>query len=941
MEEKNYSYTSKIGQEDVHSIENPVAGVYNSGEKVFQNSSESISERRADLSIEREKDVITERKQRQRNLITSVFRSVRAAIMGRNMSHNIGSHVLSYLKIKLQDVENILDNQVLSRLLNDIPKDKARLEIDKETLELPFLVGLGHFIALLQERQDYIATIATDSIPVDAPVDFKEAIFDGLNPDYRWERHKKDKGKNTMNGKEVQNILMDYIALSEGLARHSSGDLGKIVFWFGYDEENKWKMVEGYSREVSIHMRGMQLSLPGGMLGRQAIFSIIENIIRNAAKHETRSLDNKNLDITLGLINGTDIKHTKGLSTNLTEILTSGGIQHIGDYWFMTVSYNYDKKNPKEDIEKMLNTPFVDEDLIFNNKCRGIKEILFSSAFIRRESNLSDAAINYIEELLYKPSINIVAEKNSLFIGDEEIAKLNDEISKTENEIKTNPDNKAELEEKLNKQKQNLWNLKLVKSFRLSPKPGEPKFVYVDSDQEKHLISYVIPIRKVLPLMICTEGMSDEDKSFFEQPYKDDLWQYCDNADTLNRDKRCFQYYIVANAEIYKKVRPYGTNRIVIWDKRDIQMREYLNCDNEIFFHRLMRVVGALHSNSKLHLKEEDVNAEDVLWIEDDQAWDAHEKDNNDAWTSYYGLLDNLERRILQKLVQFAPDPDEADKVSFLYRTHHETNEYHGYLSNRYSKERNACYDNCFVEGISGGNSTDRIIRREPYSFDMFYQHIYAAERRVAIIDERVFKDIHGVDASECLFEGQILEGPKAYRSLQYSQKGIDVFSIVPLDADKKKFAIIGCEIKEEPEGKCCCHQLAEIEIQLAEIENEKNYNLKIENHATIYNKYDYVSIHQGLLDKLYELFREKRKEKINAVNSICELFMVEDSLFEDKKNVAFHPNFIIHSGRGKCTNEDMPQQVPFVSYAQLSQAINDCKFNLVQLFDFLRYENN
>ena len=291
-------------------------------------------------------------------------------------------------------------------------------------------------------------------------------------------------------------------------------------------------------------------------------------------------------------------------------------------------------------------------------------------------------------------------------------------------------------------------------------------------------------------------------------------------------------------------------------------------------------------------------------------------------------------RRILQKLVQFAPDPDEADKVSFLYRTHHETNEYHGYLSNRYSKERNACYDNCFVEGISGGNSTDRIIRREPYSFDMFYQHIYAAERRVAIIDERVFKDIHGVDASECLFEGQILEGPKAYRSLQYSQKGIDVFSIVPLDADKKKFAIIGCEIKEEPEGKCCCHQLAEIE-------NEKNYNLKIENHATIYNKYDYVSIHQGLLDKLYELFREKRKEKINAVNSICELFRVEDSLFEDKKNVAFHPNFIIHSGRGKCTNEDMPQQVPFVSYAQLSQAINDCKFNLVQLFDFLRYENN
>ena len=57
--------------------------------------------------------------------------------------------------------------------------------------------------------------------------------------------------------------------------------------------------------------------------------------------------------------------------------------------------------------------------------------------------------------------------------------------------------------------------------------------------------------------------------------------------------------------------------------------------------------------------------------------------------------------------------------------------------------------------------------------------------------------------------------------------------------------------------------------------------------------------------------------------------------------NNDFLPNFIIHSGRGKCSETDMPQKLPFVSYAQMSHAINDCKYNLIQLFDFVRYENS
>lgn len=145
-------------------------------------------------------------------------RAAKAAIMARNVSHNLGSHVLAYLKNKLGTVSDIVKQRALADLTTSDDLDELMERLKKlknlrgdhaffsENVELPFLVGLGHFISYIQEREDYIATVATSYIPYYMPVNFKDSIYDALNPDLRFLRHPKRKGG------RPDNILLAYIA---------------------------------------------------------------------------------------------------------------------------------------------------------------------------------------------------------------------------------------------------------------------------------------------------------------------------------------------------------------------------------------------------------------------------------------------------------------------------------------------------------------------------------------------------------------------------------------------------------------------------------------------------------------------------------------------------------------------------------------------------------
>ena len=60
----------------------------------------------------------------------------------------------------------------------------------------------------------------------------------------------------------------------------------------------------------------------------------------------------------------------------------------------------------------------------------------------------------------------------------------------------------------------------------------------------------------------------------------------------------------------------------------------------------------------------------------------------------------------------------------------------------------------------------------------------------------------------------------------------------------------------------------------------------------------------------------------------------------EQKISGFFLPHLMIHSGRSKPSISDMPQHQPFIQYAAIEHAVLDCKYSLVDLLDFARFEH-
>ena len=151
-------------------------------------------------------------------------KNAKVAIMARNTSHNLGSHVMSYLKHSLSSVNDMIKDSVLGYIFSELddiemlfenPEEwKNKQKIKKiDDVTLPFLVGLGKFISYIQERQDFIACTAVDYSPTCSILNFKDFIYDELNPDKRYKRHPDRKGL------KPANILLGNIAKSEGFSR--------------------------------------------------------------------------------------------------------------------------------------------------------------------------------------------------------------------------------------------------------------------------------------------------------------------------------------------------------------------------------------------------------------------------------------------------------------------------------------------------------------------------------------------------------------------------------------------------------------------------------------------------------------------------------------------------------------------------------------------------
>lgn len=202
-------------------------------------------------------------------------RSAIGAIMSRNGSHNIGSHVLS----------------ALSHNVGTMPDDRVLYQY-------------------IQHRMDYIASATTGAPDWSVPTPFVGNLMkmfyaqrhlldhiaesDGLHA-YRYQ------GKGTQLGtgqKDCVKIIVRKIErFKEGEQPKREGEKGWQRKEYA-DKKHQCKKVfidayEFFSDVTKDVNWGLDeaVSIPGGILGQHAFYNIVENVLRNAAKHSWAGQD--------------------------------------------------------------------------------------------------------------------------------------------------------------------------------------------------------------------------------------------------------------------------------------------------------------------------------------------------------------------------------------------------------------------------------------------------------------------------------------------------------------------------------------------------------------------------------------------------------------------------------------------------------------------------
>lgn len=896
-------------------------------------------------------------------------KSAKAAIMSRNMSHNLGSQVIAYLKQNLHSVSEIIENGVLNRLLEnkddfiDLFSERRRDFIERRNMSvanvtLPFMIGMGYFLSYLQERQDFIATVATDYVPYCSAVNFKDFIYDALNPDKRYERHKAER-----HDEEIDNILLGFIAKSEGFGRElpSCSRKDKQCKHGDYDIILKFRSFNGNPIDESTEegrkakedldaMREYNFSLPGGVVGRQAIFSIIENVIRNAAKHGGEAIKNDTigrLELTFDIIDPSTVKE-KSKDPEYKELVEflQGGESNDKD----NVSENYFEKS---DIDNLLiitltnNVPtspvtlqkireaikeeYVDSSGKMLDSNKGIKELRISAAWLRSITNDLEIRdrVPVLNARLDKGCLQYIFCVNKL----REVAifyKKKLELPLTFKQF--------ESYNEFFKEKNKSFDCIIVDNNDIEAFPSnEIDKIYMQFSQKIILLSELPKnIQDIILQKDKPELFDCKDKNNQTDP------QYLEN------------YRFTVQCELYKYLSKYSEG--------------------------------------------------DVIGIEDDKT---------------LGLYKNEEGKIAALLEQHVNLGKNIGE-KYLYRTHHDTQE-------EFTKFVDSDYKVDFVEGISGGNSTDRLVRNNSINELWFYRHLYAMKQRVAIIDERLFTRIFGLgeqdlinssneieedqDAFEekkkevaeqypryqkgitstldcrdlCRYledigvKTEIIENVKQaltskkirknfceeyilnnYKGIVFQQKGVYIFTLIQ---DKNKFNLYGLDINPgsldeyRKSHKCRCIRWGDfswdgkqLTFNPSSLILEIYGNTKQNGYTSITqftSPFNFLSIHQGLLDKMYNVFEinnlpkyTDEEKQVNlakkaVTNGLYEWFMPTS----DKLNYCFMPQRCIHSGRSKPGTDDMPQKIPFIQYSAIEHAVMDCKYSLIELLTSAKYE--
>lgn len=833
-------------------------------------------------------------------------KSAKSAIMSRNMSHNLGSHVMFYIKQKLESVNSILREGTLLDLIKATSVEELKTKIDGTSVgdgnEIYFLVGLGRFINYLQERQDYIATIATDHIPYKSTVNFKDAIYDELKPELKCQRHKDDR---SIDGKHAANLLLDYIAYSEGY--HPSN---RIELWF--EDFNG----TGKPQNVPDKLRNFNVDLPGGTLGRQAFFSIMENIIRNTAKHEGSGMSGWNMKFVFKQL--TEVNQLRAWTNEKNYPQQASETKKIYDaeknrsnYFYLGITVDLGVEVNPDAITKIrngLNEEYLNENGSMNDNGKGIKEIRISAAWMRGF---------WIDEAIPVDEPPAVA------------------IRETED--------------------------KRLQYVICLPKPKRVVFVTnkdteLDDNGCRHIASTWIrqndddKIKKIadFDLIVCPESLC----STMQKYVGSRILHVSDGIDYSNKNvPDLYQDWL---EQQFKEEYPTGElPTLVINDQK-------------------------AYENKHESKKEENPSGQ-----QPDDEKTLENKQDYGKWRSDVQLMINGGK------VECNSSDTVSDQIVF---------EKHYNWSDTGKERRKKYYNKAkFLEGISGGNSTDRLIRHDTWDGEWYVKHMAAALTHVAIIDERIYNTFvkKGISPFQDWNEEKLMEWLQKYKPEISKRQFPEYFLLdrfdeefsIDIPEENVKTLLInrdnGWTITDDPQtlknfidilhnnagsndyssailfaqkGVCAFNIISDVnKVTIKGYSPEKKEEREV---ATItYNpdekklvtdcedefskKFHFISIHQGVLEKMYESLLKDGNGKDNGIKksdvskAVFDLFSKKEAVDND-----FLPQFVIHSGRSKPSSEDMPQKQPFIQFAALDNAIQDCKYTLTELLYSAHYES-
>lgn len=299
----------------------------------------------------------------------SALRTAAVTIMSRNMSHNIGSHVLAGMSS--EQTIGLETSKALSELINGLQKPSADVIKSSENLSKSISAltkNLSQFIHYLQERMDFIADVATSS-----PL---ASLSQYIVRDTLWPLTQ-------------QAILLKTIS---GVRKDGNPVEARLNVCC-----NGILLCCGALNQSEIGTADIRFGCPGGRMGAHAFYVILENIIRNTAKHSGTGADNC---VTLS-VNVSDTHSTESERDAMSHLIRVDIWDDRGMAW-----KKENGRSIKDNISAALQEAIIEEDGEIRSGNWGIREMLICAAYLRR------CRLQELEQEFSPPLLQVLAVDN-------------------------------------------------------------------------------------------------------------------------------------------------------------------------------------------------------------------------------------------------------------------------------------------------------------------------------------------------------------------------------------------------------------------------------------------------------------------------------------------------------------------------------------------------